>query len=70
MEEGDVGYSEDVWEDGSDLNSDIGAGRSEEEDEFPSLQSWGGEETAAKFTNYSMSSSCIRGNNQLSLLDS
>jgi len=56
---------------GSDLNSDFGGGRSEDEDDddVPSLKSWTGEETATKFTNYSMSSSCIRRNDQLSLLD-
>merc|ERR1719431_525439 len=55
----------------SDVDSDFGGGRSEDEedDEVPSLQSWNGEETGTKFTNYSMSSSCIRRNNQLSLLD-
>lgn len=55
----------------SDVDSDFGGGRSEDEedDEVPSLQSWTGEETGTKFTNYSMSSSCIRRNNQLSLLD-
>jgi len=59
------------WEDGSDVGSDCFGGRSEDEedDEVPSLQSWAGEETGTKFTNYSMSSSCIRRNNQLSLLD-
>jgi len=62
--------SDDDWEDDdSDVDSDCGGGRSEEDDEVPSLQSWGGEETGTKFTNYSMSSSCIRRNNQLSLLD-
>jgi len=62
---------EDEWEDEScsDIDSDCGGGRSEEDDEVPSLLSWAGEETGTKFTNYSMSSSCIRRNNQLSLLD-
>jgi len=69
MEVGEGGDSGDEWEDGSDVDSDCGGGRSEEDDEVPSLQSWGGEETGTKFTNYSMSSSCIRRNNQLSLLD-
>jgi len=69
MEEGEGGDSDADWEDGSDVDSDCGGGRSEEDDEVPSLQSWGGEETGTKFTNYSMSSSCIRRNNQLSLLD-
>jgi len=69
-EGGDGEDSDDDWEyDGSDVDSDCGGGRSEEDDEVPSLQSWGGEETGTKFTNYSMSSSCIRRNNQLSLLD-
>jgi len=69
MEVGEGADSDDEWEDGSDVDSDCGGGRSEEDDEVPSLQSWGGEETGTKFTNYSMSSSCIRRNNQLSLLD-
>jgi len=72
METGDGGASDDEWEDDdSDIDSDCVGGRSEDEedDEVPSLQSWGGEETGTKFTNYSMSSSCIRRNNQLSLLD-
>ena len=72
METGDGGASDDEWEDNdSDIDSDCVGGRSEDEedDEVPSLQSWGGEETGTKFTNYSMSSSCIRRNNQLSLLD-
>merc|ERR1719493_12372 len=62
---------EDEWEDesGSDIDSDCGGGRSEEDDQCPSLLSWAGEETGTKFTNYSMSSSVIRRNNQLSLLD-
>jgi len=71
MEVVEGGCDDDVWEDGSDVDSDCGGGRSEDEedDDVPSLQSWGGEETGTKFTNYSMSSSCIRRNNQLSLLD-
>ena len=58
-------------EDDGDMNSDFGGGLSDDEDydEVPCLQSWSGEETGTKFTNYSMSSSCIRRNNQLSLLD-
>merc|ERR1719427_2458403 len=67
--EGGESDDDDDWEDGSDVDSDCGGGRSEEDDDVPSLQSWGGEETGTKFTNYSMSSSCIRRNNQLSLLD-
>merc|ERR1719167_649985 len=60
-----------LYEDGSDMDSDFGGGRSEDEedDEVPSLQSWTGEETATKFTNYSMSSSCIQRNEQLKLQD-
>jgi len=59
---------EDQWEDDSD---DCAGGRSEDEedDQCPSLLSWAGEETGTKFTNYSMSSSVIRRNQQLSLLD-
>ena len=68
MEEGEGGDSKDEWKDGSDVDSDCG-GRSEEDDEVPSLQIWGDEETGTKFTNYSMSSSCIRRKNQLTLLD-
>ena len=58
---------EDQWED----DSDCAGGRSEDEedDQCPSLLSWAGEETGTKFTNYSMSSSVIRRNQQLSLLD-
>merc|ERR1719427_2603679 len=67
--EGGESDDDDDWEDGSDVDSDCGGGRSEEDDDVPSLQSWAGEETGTKFTNYSMSSSCIRRNNQLSLLD-
>lgn len=74
MEEGDGSYYGDddgSYGGGSDMDSDFGGGRSEdeEEDEVPSLQSWSGEETATKFTNYSMSSSCIRRNAQLTLVD-
>jgi len=73
-EGGELGSEDDSeYEDmeDSDVDSDFGGGRSEDEedDEVPSLQSWNGEETGTKFTNYSMSSSCIRRNNQLSLLD-
>merc|ERR1719402_489269 len=69
MEEGGGSYYGDddgSYGGGSDMDSDFGGGRSEdeEEDEVPSLQSWSGEETATKFTNYSMSSSCIRRNAQ------
>ena len=73
MGEGDGSFDEDdgSYEDGSDMDSDFGGGRSEDEedDEVPSLQSWTGEETATKFTNYSMSSSCIQRNEQLKLQD-
>eukprot|EP00092_Neocalanus_flemingeri_P006772 GFUD01007314.1.p1 GENE.GFUD01007314.1~~GFUD01007314.1.p1 ORF type:complete len:455 (-),score=189.53 GFUD01007314.1:149-1513(-) len=69
MEVREGGQSDGEWEDDSDVDSDCGGGRSEEDDEVPSLQSWTGEETGTKFTNYSMSSSCIKRNNQLSLLD-
>merc|ERR1719205_519927 len=73
MGEGDGSCEEDdgSYEEGSDMDSDFGGGRSEDEedDEVPSLQSWSGEETATKFTNYSMSSSCIRRNAQLTLQD-
>merc|ERR1719219_1939977 len=57
------------WEDESDCMG--GRSGEEEDDEVPSLCSWNGEETAtAKFTTYSMSSSVIRRNDNLSLLDS
>jgi len=71
MDEGGSGDDSDYDDENSDVGSDFGGGRSEDEkdDEVPSLQSWDGEETGTKFTNYSMSSSCIRRNNQLSLLD-
>jgi len=67
-EEYDGDGDDDEWEDDSD---DFGGGRSsdEEDDKVPSLLSWSGEETGTKFTNYSMSSSVIRRNQQLALLD-
>ena len=67
--EGEGDFEDAEWED----NSDFGGGRSEDEDDdkVPSLLSWAGEETnTAKFTTYSMSSSVIRRNENLSLLDS
>ena len=69
-EEGDDGDDDDgEWEDDSDCMG--GRSDEEEDDEVPSLYSWNGEETAtAKFTTYSMSSSVIRRNENLSLLDS
>ena len=69
-EEGDDGDDDDgEWEDESDCMG--GRSDEEEDDEVPSLYSWNGEETAtAKFTTYSMSSSVIRRNENLSLLDS
>ena len=72
MEEREDGdWEDESGEEGSDMDSDFGGGRSEEEegDEVGSLKSWGEEETATKFTNYSMSSSCIRRNAQLTLVD-
>merc|ERR1719219_3135760 len=60
---------DDEWEDDSDCMG--GRSDDEEDDKVPSLCSWTGEETAtAKFTTYSMSSSVIRRNENLSLLDS
>ena len=57
------------WEDDSDCMG--GRSDDEDEDQVPSLYSWTGEETAtAKFTTYSMSSSVMRRNDNLSLLDS
>ena len=67
-EAGEAG-SDDEDDDYSDMDSDFGGARSEEDDDVPSLKSWAGEETATKFTSYSMSSSCIRRNNGLELLD-
>jgi len=69
--EGGEEYNGSDVESCSDVDSEFGGGRSgdEEDDEVPSLLSWNGEETGTKFTNYSMSSSCIRRNNQLTLLD-
>jgi len=67
-DDGSYDENDDEWEDDSD---DLAGGRSddEEDDKVPSLLSWTGEETGTKFTNYSMSSSVIRRNQQLSLLD-
>jgi len=55
------------WE----TDSDVMGGRSEDEfdDEVPDLVDFDEEETKTKFTNYSMSSSIIRRNKELSLLD-
>jgi len=71
MDEDGGSDDDEDYEDCSDMDSEFGGGRSdgEEDDEVPSLLSWNGEETGTKFTNYSMSSSCIRRNQQLSLLD-
>jgi len=65
-ESGDEG---DDWRSGA--SSDFGGGRSEDEfdDQLPELQPFEEEETKTKFTNYSMSSSVIRRNEQLSTLD-
>jgi len=70
-EEGDEVDDEDDDEEWEDDSDDVAGGRSddEEDDKVPSLLSWTGEETGTKFTNYSMSSSVIRRNQQLSLLD-
>jgi len=74
MGDGEEGGEEADDEDGEwEDNSDFGGGRSEDEedDEVPSLCSWTAEETnTAKFTTYSMSSSVIRRNANLSTLDS
>ena len=71
---GGGGSEEDIEKDDEDQwgdNSDCAGGRSEDEEDnqCPSLLSWAGEETGTKFTSYSMSSSVIRRNQQLSLLD-
>merc|ERR1719469_1841633 len=63
------GGEEDGSDNSEDYDSDFGGGRSEDDDEVPSLKSFMGEETGTKFTNYSMSSSIIRRNAGLSTLD-
>ena len=69
-EDGDEADDEDdEWEDDSDCMG--GRSEDEEDDQCPSLCSWNAEETAtAKFTTYSMSSSVMRRNDNLSTLDS
>jgi len=60
--------SDQDWE----TDSDCMGGRSDDEDEddeVPELQPFEEEETKTRFTNYSMSSSVIRRNKELSLLD-
>jgi len=78
-EEGSQELDEDdseVGEEGSEAewetDSDCMGGRSDDEDEFdevPELVPFDEEETKTKFTNYSMSSSIIRRNKGLELLD-
>merc|ERR1719414_2152476 len=66
--DGDASDEEEDWE----TDSDCMGGRSDDEEEFdevPELQAFDEEETRTKFTNYSMSSSIIRRNKELSLLD-
>jgi len=69
-ERGFGGDSDADWETDSDSGSCMG-GRSDDEDfdEIPELQPFDDEETKTRFTNYSMSSSIIRRNKELSLLD-
>jgi len=64
-------YDEEGSEEDWETDSDCMGGRSEDEqfDEVPELQAFDEEETQTKFTNYSMSSSIIRRNKELSLLD-
>jgi len=74
-EAGESDDEDDVDDEGSyedwDTDSDRMGGRSDDEefDEVPELQPFDEEETKTKFTNYSMSSSVIRRNQGLSLLD-
>merc|ERR1719309_1088643 len=69
--EGAAGDDGEEDEEDGDFDSDFGVGPSddEEDDEVPSLKSWTEEETGTKFTNYSMSSSVMRRNEGLTLLD-
>ena len=54
IEAGEAVDSDEDEEDDGDMDSDFSGGQSddEEDDEAPSLQSWSGEETGTKFTNY------------------
>jgi len=66
------GDASDEEEEDWETDSDCMGGRSDDEEEFdevPELQAFDEEETRTKFTNYSMSSSIIRRNKELSLLD-
>jgi len=76
LDGGEIGSDEDGedgdWEtESGEDSSECMGGRSEDEDfdEVPELQPFDDEETKTKFTNYSMSSSIIRRNKELSLLD-
>ncbi|VEN61185.1 unnamed protein product, partial [Callosobruchus maculatus] len=60
------GVASDEDDDENEVDSDYD---DEEMDEVDSQESFGAEETKSRFTNYSMTSSVIRRNNQLSLLD-
>jgi len=68
-EQGDEDDEDDEGDD--DFDSDFGGGPSDDEDddEVPSLKSWTEEETGTKFTSYSMSSSVMKRNAGLTLLD-
>jgi len=70
-EDGDDDEEEEGSEGDWETDSDCMGGRSDDEfdDEVPELVPFDEEETKTKFTNYSMSSSCIRRNKGLSLLD-
>ncbi|KAF4526743.1 hypothetical protein B566_EDAN015090 [Ephemera danica] len=78
MEIANAEIDEDGFEEGSDGSwtdeSDDNSGMGEDEDDVMSLNgpqmSFTGEETKSRFTEYSMTSSVIRRNNQLTLLDS
>lgn len=67
-----VNSDEDEMDD-EDVSSDMGGYSSEEQDEVPSLNgsehTFDHEETKSRFTEYSMSSSVMRRNNQLTLVD-
>ena len=70
-EEGDSEGFETISEgDEEEIGSDFGSNDSEEEDEVGHLpRNFGEVETKSRFTDYSLSSSVIRRNDQLSLLD-
>ena len=69
---GGENYNEDLDEDGDDEYSDVDSnfsGDDEERDNLGPLRMYRNEEVQSRFTEYSMSSSVIRRNEQLQLLD-